>query len=284
MRVSPASASQRRRTSSDQTLPRPARFSSMRVRLGDHRQRLGVVEPLAALPLDHHVHGIGAGQLLRRGGRSPPAPAPCPAPGRRGDSAARAARRRSPVATTAAMPSNRPESGEAQDHGDDRLGRRAAAGRRRRPFGSSGGSRALRAGSAAPPASAPRRRRPDRRCRPPSARPGRTCGSAPTPRTRTRRSPAPGSWPSAGRRAPRRARRCARPSRGPRRPGCRGGWRTPDAWNRRSPTPGSAGVSTLMNRFRRKSRPPMTPSVHRMAIDRAQARRSASARGGGRTG
>ena len=97
MRSSPASLSQRRRLSSDQTLPRPGLLLQHLVRLGDHLHAARANRArLADLPLDHDVHRVGAGQLLVDAARWRPAPARGRAPGRPGGSAARAAGRPSP--------------------------------------------------------------------------------------------------------------------------------------------------------------------------------------------
>ena len=69
------------------------------VRLGDTSSGPGANRPLAALPLDHDVDGIGAGQLLVDAGRWRPAPARGRAPGRPAGSAARAAGRPQPHST-----------------------------------------------------------------------------------------------------------------------------------------------------------------------------------------
>ena len=64
MRSSPASCSQRRRLSTDHTLPSPASFSSASCTLAITSSGAGEKSGRAVVPVDHHVHGIGAGQLL----------------------------------------------------------------------------------------------------------------------------------------------------------------------------------------------------------------------------
>ena len=65
------------------------------MRLGDHVERLGRIESATRRKVDQHVDRIGAGQLGVEAAGWPRPPAPGPAPGRRGDSAA-ASRHRPP--------------------------------------------------------------------------------------------------------------------------------------------------------------------------------------------
>ncbi len=216
--VSPVSASQRRRLSTDHTLPSPASFSRTPCAAAIDRERAIVEQRLAAVPLDHHVDGVGAGQLLVE-------------PIGRGERVLLVrdligeAVLRHELAVGEAGKDDRSQPGNAPDEGcrnhaaDDRLGdpakdaeaaigvRLDAGGRRRlvrheegrerrhhhghRDVGNADGQQGERA---------------------------RTCGSAPIPQRRTRAAPAPHSSPSAGTPAQHRAPLRAPPSADRRRP------------------------------------------------------------------
>ena len=87
------SASQRRSVSSDQTLPTPACFSTIGWTSAIVGERLRRIERCALREFDQHVDRIGAGELGVETAAGGDRLLACPAPGRRGDSAARAWRR-----------------------------------------------------------------------------------------------------------------------------------------------------------------------------------------------